>query len=400
MADSITQGTLASWEKSNLLSTSLYCCDCIEIGDFVQQDETVANIETDKVTIPVNAPAAGVLTELCAKAGDTVQVGSDLFKYDPDKAPPKGAKSESTKNASSGEKLSAVATTTTTAPTNNGKTATEPLRPPSQSTVLERAEKETKVAPPSRSRFIAESQESSSSGAARSETREKLTRMRVRIAERMKESQNTAASLTTFNEIDMGALMALRNRYKDDFVKKHGVKFGLMSPFVRAASLVLKEIPVINARFDSEAGEVVYHDYVDISVAVATPKGLVTPVLRNCERMSMVAVERTLQELGERARDSKIALEELAGGTFTISNGGVFGSLMGTPIINVPQAAILGMHAIKERPVVVDGRIEIRPMMYVALTYDHRLIDGREAVTFLVRLKQLLEDPQRLLLDL
>jgi 2-oxoglutarate dehydrogenase E2 component (dihydrolipoamide succinyltransferase) len=224
--------------------------------------------------------------------------------------------------------------------------------------------------------------------------------MRLRIAERMKESQNTAASLTTFNEIDMSALLALRTRYKDDFVKKHGVKFGFMSPFVKAAASILQELPLVNARLDMESKEIVMHNYVDISVAVATPKGLVTPVLRNCEQMSMMEVERTIQELGERARDNKIALEELAGGTFTISNGGVFGSLMGTPIINAPQAAILGMHSIKERAVVVDGKVEVRPMMYVALTYDHRLVDGREAVTFLVRMKQLLEEPQRFLLDL
>jgi 2-oxoglutarate dehydrogenase E2 component (dihydrolipoamide succinyltransferase) len=379
MADSITQGTLASWEK--------------KVGQFVKQDETVANIETDKVTIPVNCPEAGLLTHLFAKPGDTVQVGSDLFKIDPNAPPPKETVVEPSKQS---KKADAEITV------KSGKTAAEPLRAPTQSIILEKAEKEVKSAPPSRSIFVENDEITNglTTNGTRSEHREKMTRMRNRIAERMKESQNTAASLTTFNEIDMSSLMALRSRYKDDVAKKYSVKFGFMSPFVTAAARVLGELPVVNARLDSSSQEIVYHDYVDISVAVATPKGLVTPVLRNCERMSMIQVEKAIQELGDRARDNKLALEELAGGTFTISNGGVFGSLMGTPIINVPQSAILGMHAIKERAVVIDGKVEVRPMMYVALTYDHRLIDGREAVTFLVRLRQLLEDPQRFLLDL
>jgi 2-oxoglutarate dehydrogenase E2 component (dihydrolipoamide succinyltransferase) len=224
-----------------------------------------------------------------------------------------------------------------------------------------------------------------------------MNRMRLRIAERMKESQNAAASLTTFNEIDMTNIMALRNRYKDAVLKQHGVKLGFMSAFVRASVHALSHVPVVNARIEQDM--IVYNDYMDISVAVATPKGLVTPVLRNAQQYNYTQIEQQIAELGERARQGGLALEDMAGGTFTISNGGVFGSLMGTPIINVPQSAILGMHAIKERPVVVDGKIEIRPMMYVALTYDHRLIDGREAVTFLVKVKEAVEDPARLLLD-
>lgn len=235
----------------------------------------------------------------------------------------------------------------------------------------------------------------------RSERREKMSRMRLRIAERMKEAQNTAASLTTFNEVDMSALMNLRSEFKDEFLKGHGVKLGYMSAFVKACAQALKEIPAVNARIDAATQEIVYADFVDISVAVATPKGLVTPVLRNCELKSFAEIEKDISDYGVKAREGRIALEDLAGGTFTISNGGVFGSLMGTPILNSPQAAILGMHAIKERPVVTkDGKIEARPMMYLALTYDHRLIDGREAVTFLVRVKELLESPTRFLLDL
>lgn len=221
--------------------------------------------------------------------------------------------------------------------------------------------------------------------------------MRMRIAERLKDSQNTAASLTTFNEIDMSNLMEMRSKFKDAVLKEHNVKLGFMSAFIKASASALQAVPEVNGRIEGD--EVVYSDFVDISVAVATPKGLVTPVLRNCESMDFVQIEKAMSEMSTKARDNKITIEDLSGGTFTISNGGVFGSLMGTPIINQPQSAILGMHAIKERPVVVNGKIEIRPMMYVALTYDHRLIDGREAVTFLVKVKEAIEDPRRLLLN-
>lgn len=231
---------------------------------------------------------------------------------------------------------------------------------------------------------------------SRGETRVKMNRMRLRIAERLKQSQNAAASLTTFNEIDMSSLMEMRKKYKDDVLDKQGVKLGFMSAFAKASCLALREIPVANASIEDEY--IVYRDYVDLSVAVATPKGLVTPVVRNAESMGFVEIEREIASLGKKARDNKLTLEDMAGGTFTISNGGVFGSLFGTPIINLPQAAVLGMHAIKDRPVVVDGKIEIRPIMVVALTYDHRLLDGREAVTFLVRVKEYIEDPRRMLL--
>jgi len=216
------------------------------------------------------------------------------------------------------------------------------------------------------------------------------------FAERLKESQNAAASLTTFNEIDMSSLMSMRNLYKEEVLKKHDVKLGFMSAFARAAVLALKEIPAANASIEGDA--IVYRDYVDLSVAVATPKGLVTPVVRNAEALGFVEIEKEINALGKKARDNKLTIEDMAGGTFTISNGGVFGSLFGTPIINLPQAAVLGMHAIKDRPVVVNGQIVVRPIMIVALTYDHRLLDGREAVTFLVRVKEYIEDPRKMLL--
>jgi 2-oxoglutarate dehydrogenase E2 component (dihydrolipoamide succinyltransferase) len=232
----------------------------------------------------------------------------------------------------------------------------------------------------------------------RGETRVKMNRMRLRIAERLKESQNAAASLTTFNEIDMSSLMEMRKKYKDEVLKEHDVKLGFMSAFARACALALKEIPAANASIDGD--EIVYHDYVDLSVAVATPKGLVTPVVRNAESMGFVDIEKEIAALGTKARDGKLTLEDMAGGTFTISNGGVFGSLYGTPIINLPQSAVLGMHAIKDKPVVVNGQIVIRPIMVVALTYDHRLLDGREAVTFLVKVRDYIEDPRKMLLAL
>lgn len=319
----------------------------------------------------MNAPESGIIKEVFAKEGDTVEVGKDLFKLEPKAGEAKPKVVEKAPEVKPAQEVKAAPVKAVEPTPKPATTAPQSSTPIAQSGVFQRGE-----------------------------TREKLTRMRLRIAERMKEAQNTAASLTTFNEVDMSALMSMRSKYKDAFTKKHDAKLGFMSAFVKAAAQALQEIPVVNARMDMATQEIVYHKQVDISVAVATPKGLVTPVLRNCESMSFADVERTLSSLGERAREGKIGLDDLSGGTFTISNGGVFGSLMGTPIINAPQSAILGMHAIKERPVVVDGQVVARPMMYLALTYDHRLIDGREAVTFLVRIKELLEDPNRFLLGL
>ncbi|KAI6947778.1 dihydrolipoamide succinyltransferase, partial [Hortaea werneckii] len=245
-----------------------------------------------------------------------------------------------------------------------------------------------------------ETSKSESPYGSRGENRVKMNRMRLRIAERLKQSQNTAASLTTFNEVDMSAVMDLRKRYKDEVLKNTGVKLGFMSAFTKAACMAMKDVPTVNASIEGPNGgdTIVYRDYVDVSVAVATEKGLVTPVVRNCESMEMVGIEKSIADLGKKARDNKLTIEDMAGGTFTISNGGVFGSLMGTPIINLPQTAVLGLHAIKEKPVAINGKVEIRPMMYLALTYDHRILDGREAVTFLVKIKEYIEDPAKMLL--
>ncbi|KAF9392538.1 2-oxoglutarate dehydrogenase complex E2 component [Podila verticillata] len=369
MADSISEGSLKQWNK--------------KVGDFVALDEEIATIETDKVDVAVNSPKAGTIVELYAKEEDTVAVGADLFKLELGDAPAGGA-SESKKEEPKKE-----------APKKQEVKKEEPKKE-APAPKKEEPKKETKATPAPASK-TASSEPSAPVAFSREERSVKMNRMRQTIAKRLKQSQENAASLTTFNEVDMSALMNLRNKYKDAVLKKHNVKLGFMSAFVKASCYALKELPAVNARIEGDS--IVYNDYVDVSVAVATPKGLVTPVIRNCESLSFVEVEKSIAQYGAKARDGQIAIEDLSGGTFTISNGGVFGSMMGTPIINMPQAAILGMHAIKERPVVVNGKIEIRPMMYLALTYDHRIIDGREATTFLVKLKEVLEDPARLLLD-
>ncbi|CAO3649617.1 unnamed protein product [Mucor hiemalis] len=368
MAESISEGTLKQWVK--------------QVGDYVNQDDEVATIETDKIDVTVNSPASGTIVEVFAQEEDNVSVGADFFRLELGDAPKEGsapaAKKEESKPAEKEE------------PKKEESKKEEPKKEEPK-----KVEQSKPAAPKSEAAPAATTDKTFGN---RNESRVKMNRMRLRIAERLKQSQDTAASLTTFNEIDMTNLMALRSQYKDAIVKKHGVKFGFMSAFVKASAAALEEIPAVNASIDGN--EIVYHDFVDMSVAVSTPKGLVTPVLRNVEDQSLLDIEKNIADLGKKARDNKITIEDMAGGTFTISNGGVFGSLMGTPIINLPQTAILGMHSIKERPIVVDGKIEIRPMMYVALTYDHRLVDGREAVTFLVRIKELVEDPRRLLLDI
>lgn len=369
MAESITEGTLRSWTK--------------KVGDSVAADEEVATIETDKIDVSVNSPYDGVITEILVEEESTVTVGQDLFRVEPGEkgaAPPKETKPEEEpkpkEEPKPSEKVPSPQPPKQPEPTPQAKAAEKPKQP-------EPAKEKAAPKPVA-------------SAGNRGETRVKMNRMRQTIAKRLKESQNAAASLTTFNEIDMSALMAFRKKYKDEVLKSHDVKLGYMSAFAKAACLALKEIPAANAYIEGD--EMVYHDYVDLSVAVATPKGLVTPVVRNVEGMGFVDIEKEITNLGKKARDGKLALEDMSGGTFTISNGGVFGSLFGTPIINLPQSAVLGMHAIKEKPVVVDGQIVIRPIMVVALTYDHRMLDGREAVTFLVRVKEYLEDPQKMLL--
>ncbi|TPX69773.1 dihydrolipoyllysine-residue succinyltransferase [Spizellomyces sp. 'palustris'] len=384
MAESIQEGTLTQWHK--------------KVGEFIARDEVLATIETDKVDVTVNSPESGTILELYANEGDTVAVGANMVKIELGDAPKEGAapsqpapeakkeapKKEEAKPAPEPPKPKAEAPKPQAPTPAPQKQAPAPSRTPSK-------------AAPSPVTFDAEDFPGYMPG-SRTERRIPMSRMRLKIAKHLKESQENAASLTTFNEIDMSNLMEMRAKYKELVAEKHGVKLGFMGAFIKATSLALHEVPGVNAAI--EGNEIVYHDFVDISVAVATPKGLVTPVLRNCESLSIVQVEKAMAALGKKARDNQITIEDLAGGTFTVSNGGVFGSLFGTPIINQPQSAILGMHATKERPVVVNGKVEIRPMMYVALTYDHRVIDGREAVTFLVKLKELIEDPRRILLDL
>lgn len=374
MAESITEGTLKSWVK--------------KVGDTVAQDEEVATIETDKIDVSVNSPYSGTITELLANEEDTVSIGQDLFRIEPGdvsaSSPPPSSESKPTKDLKDEQpkkEQPKKEEDLTPAPPQQQPKADKPPPPPKPD-----ISKQDKASPAP----------AVSLPANRRETRVKMNRMRVTIANRLKQSQDTAASLTTFNEIDMSALMAFRKKYKDEILKSHDVKLGFMSAFAKASTLALKEIPAANAYIEGE--EIVYHDFVDLSVAVATPKGLVTPVVRNVESMGFIDIEKEIAALGKKARDGKLALEDMSGGTFTISNGGVFGSLYGTPIINLPQSAVLGMHAIKEKPVVVNGEIVIRPIMVVALTYDHRLLDGREAVTFLVKVKDYLEDPLKMLL--
>ncbi|KAK0518903.1 hypothetical protein OC835_007703 [Tilletia horrida] len=420
MAESISEGTLKQWTKKK--------------GDFVKADEEIATIETDKIDVSVNAPESGTIVETFANEEDTVTVGQDLCKIEPGEAPAEGASSGSEEKASEqdqsspekdeeekkdreisgegkdkGEEQSKVAKPESGAGGDTRPGDDKKASDSSSSQSKPPAQKESKPQPPpqkssSPSKTPASQGQVDTTGTSqkgsRSEHRVKMSRMRLRIAERLKQSQNTAASLTTFNEVDMSALMAFRARHKDRVLKDHGVKLGFMSAFAKACSQALKEVPVANASIEGDGlgDTIVYRDYVDLSVAVSTDKGLVTPVVRNVESMSLIDIERAIADLGKKARDNKLTLEDMAGGTFTISNGGVFGSLFGTPILNLPGSAILGMHAIKDKPWVVDGKVEVRPIMVIALTYDHRLLDGRDAVTFLVKVKQYLEDMPSLLL--
>ncbi|KAF4372178.1 hypothetical protein G4B88_016234, partial [Cannabis sativa] len=364
MGESITDGTLANFLKKP--------------GDRVEADEPIAQIETDKVTIDVVSPVAGVITKLLANEGDTVEPGIKVAAI--------SKSGEGAPIASSSEKAvsqtpppSKEAPKTETTPIKEAKKESSP--PPPKSKGLPPPPKPTEPQLPPKDR----------------ERRVPMTRLRKRVATRLKDSQNTFALLTTFNEVDMTNLMGLRSEYKDAFFEKHGVKLGLMSGFVKAAISALQYQPVVNAVIDGD--DIIYRDYVDISIAVGTPKGLVVPVLRNAERMNFAEIEKEINTLAKKATAGSISIDEMAGGTFTISNGGVYGSLLSTPIINPPQSAILGMHSIVSRPMVVGGNVVPRPMMYIALTYDHRLIDGREAVFFLRRIKDVVEDPRRLLLD-
>ncbi|XP_010546707.1 PREDICTED: dihydrolipoyllysine-residue succinyltransferase component of 2-oxoglutarate dehydrogenase complex 1, mitochondrial-like [Tarenaya hassleriana] len=363
MGESISDGTLAAFLKKP--------------GDRVEADEPIAQIETDKVTIDVPSPSAGIIEKLVANEGDTVEPGFKIAIISKSSGATAHAEESEKKPAEAKEveKQKPVAEASPKVETSPPKEKPKvPSPPPSGASA-----KEPQLPPKERERRVP------------------MTRLRKRVATRLKDSQNTFAMLTTFNEIDMTNLMKLRSEYKDAFVEKHGVKLGFMSGFVKGAVSALENQPIVNAVIDGD--DIIYRDYVDISIAVGTPKGLVVPVLRGADKMNFAEIEKEINNLAKKATAGTISIDEMAGGTFTISNGGVYGSLLSTPIINPPQSAILGMHSIVNRPMVVGGNIVSRPMMYIALTYDHRLIDGREAVLFLRRIKDVVEDPRRLLLD-
>ncbi|MES2453650.1 MAG: 2-oxoglutarate dehydrogenase complex dihydrolipoyllysine-residue succinyltransferase [Pseudomonadota bacterium] len=396
LGESITEATLGEWLK--------------QPGDAVAVDEPIASLETDKVSVEVPSPVAGVMGQQAVKVGDTVQVGAMIATIEAGS----GAPAATAQPAAAAPAPAAAAAAP--APAGDGPAA---LSPSVRRAVLEHgvdpatvrgtgkdgritkddviaaAATPAPTAAPSPEPQVAPSVAAST---GRKEERVRMTRLRQTIAKRLKEAQNTAAMLTTFNDVDMTAVIEARAKYKDLFEKKHGVRLGFMGFFAKAACLALKDVPSVNASIEGD--EIVYHDYVDISVAVSGPGGLVVPVVRDADQLSVAGIERTIGDFGKRAKDGTLKMEEMKGGTFTISNGGVFGSLMSTPIINPPQAAVLGLHRIEDRPVVRDGQVVVRPMMYLALSYDHRLIDGREAVTFLVALKNAIEDPTRILIDL
>jgi len=419
LGESVSEATVATWLKKE--------------GDSVAKDEPIVELETDKVTLEVNAAEAGTLTSIVVQEGENVEVGALLGEIGEGSgaAPAPAAKKEETKpqgenpasepqtpevaqDAPSQDKGKSVAAAASLSPAvrkmvndNNldasqisgtgkdGRITKEDVQKylSSGNTAAPDEQKSADPAPP------APKASSVVQDNTQREERVRMSRLRQSIAKRLKGAQETAAILTTFNEVDMGAIMALRKQYQDNFVKKHDVKLGFMSFFVKAAVQALKEFPAVNAEIDGD--EIVYKNYYDIGIAVSTPQGLIVPVIRDCDKKSMAQIEKDIIDVGTRARDGKVSIDEMQGGTFTVTNGGIFGSLMSTPILNAPQSAILGMHKIQQRPMVMsDGSMEARPMMYLAMSYDHRIIDGKESVSFLVRIKEALEDPQRLLLDL
>lgn len=419
LGESVSEATVARWMKA--------------VGDAVGLDEPLVELETDKVTLEVNSPAAGTLQEIVADVDATVGVDALLGVIAEGAAPakkaepaekPAEAKAEAAPAPAAKEEAPKAAPAPAAAPAAAGTHEVKTLSPAVRKLVEDNNLDPAKIKPTGKDgRLVkgdvlaaieagtAKASASAPTGAAPAaagplppraddprEERVKMTRLRQSIARRLKEAQNTAAMLTTFNEVDMGAVMGLRSEYKDAFEKKHGVKLGFMSFFVKACIAALKELPAVNAEIYGD--ELIYKNYYDIGVAVGTPQGLVVPVLRDADELSFAGVEKGIGDLGRKARDGKLTMKDMTGGTFTITNGGVYGSLMSTPILNPPQSGILGMHKIQERPMVVNGKVEIRPMMYLAMSYDHRIIDGREAVTFLVRVKDALEDPRRLLIDM
>ena len=398
LGESVTEVTVARWIK--------------KIGDAVKQDEALVELETDKVTQEIYATTSGVLTEITVPEGGTAEVGALLgrlgeagaaasAKPAPAAAAPAAPKSAPAAAQATGDGLQRSGPAARKLAEEKGVDATHVTASGKDGRVTKGdvlAATPTPAPSPAPAPAPVVSTSASAAAAGGREQRIKMTRLRKRIAERLKDAQNTAAILTTFNEVDMTNILATRDQFKDGFEKKHGVKLGFMSFFVKAALAALKEIPAVNASIEGD--ELVYKNFYDIGVAVGTESGLVVPVVRDADVLSFAQIEKKIGEYGKKARDGKLTLDELSGGTFTISNGGVYGSLLSTPILNPPQSAILGMHKTQKRPVVIGDKIEIRPMMYLALSYDHRIIDGREAVTFLVRVKDGIEDPQRLLLDM
>ena len=392
LGESVSEATIGRWYK--------------KAGDVVKADEPLVELETDKVTIEVNAPASGVLAEIVAKDGEAVAPGALLGQITaggagaapapapvaaaPVAAAPKAAPA-GMPPAPAAAKIAADNNLSTDAIAGSGKRG-QVLK----GDVLAAVAAGPVAAPTPLAPVVARAPSAADDSVR--EERVRMSKLRQTIARRLKDAQNTAAMLTTFNEVDMTEVMALRARYKDIFEKKHGAKLGFMSFFVKACTQALKDIPAVNAEIDGT--DLVYKNYYHLGIAVGTEKGLVVPVLRDADRMGLAKIEKSIADFGKRARDGALKLEEMQGGTFTITNGGIYGSLMSTPILNAPQSGILGMHKIQERPMVVGGKIEIRPMMYLALSYDHRIVDGKEAVTFLVRVKEALEDPARLVLDL
>ena len=399
LGESVTEATVATWFKKP--------------GDAVAVDEMLCELETDKVTVEVPSPVAGTLSEIVAAEGETVGVDALLAQIaEGDAAPVEQApKADSGKEAAKAEEPA----TQDAKPAEKGKNVED--APSAKKLMAENDLKDGDVqgtgkdgrvmkedvlkalssAAPAPSSSPAPRAPVSADQADREE-RVKMTRLRQTIAKRLKDSQNTAAMLTTYNEVDMTGIMELRDEYKDLFLKKHGVKLGFMSFFTKACCHALKEVPEVNAEIDGT--DVVYKNYVNMGIAVGTPSGLVVPVVRDADQMSFATIEKTINELGAKGRDGKLSMADMQGGTFTISNGGVYGSLMSSPILNPPQSGILGMHKIQDRPMAIGGQVVIRPMMYLALSYDHRIVDGKGAVTFLVRVKEALEDPRRLLMDL
>jgi 2-oxoglutarate dehydrogenase E2 component (dihydrolipoamide succinyltransferase) len=400
LGESVTEATIGKWFK--------------KVGDAIAVDEPLVELETDKVTVEVPAAAAGVLAEIVAQEGDTVEVNALLGQISGAGAAPAPKKEEAKPAAAAATAAAAPVASTSSGPAMQPAPAASKLLSENglsadqvegsgkrgqvlKGDVLDAIAKGVSAAPAAQAPAAAARPASSADDAPREE-RVKMTRLRQTIAKRLKDAQNTAAMLTTYNEVDMSAVMELRSRYKDIFEKKHGVKLGFMGFFTKAVTHALKEIPAVNAEIDGT--DIIYKNFAHVGMAVGTDKGLVVPVIRDADQRSIAGVEKELGRLAKAARDGSLSMADMQGGTFTITNGGVYGSLMSSPILNSPQSGILGMHKIQDRPVVVGGQIVIRPMMYLALSYDHRIVDGKEAVTFLVRVKESLEDPERLVLDL